>query len=158
MLKRTFSSWRLFCAPKMCIWKYNSWFTHYIKTNIKAKHKNSHQRRWQIPRPKSNLYAVTSSQPSIYIWCDNTECNSKGEQAGAVLTWYICILNIIKISQMIWVIEHKSSFKWDNSKGCKGEQPFLHVTHRFHLIYMSTKDHKNISKGIKVIECTSFLL
>ena len=51
-----------------------------------------------------------------------------------------------------------NSSKGDNSKGCKGEQPFLHVTHRFHLIYMSTKDHKNISKGIKVIECTSFLL
>ena len=38
-------------------------------------YKNSHQRRWQIPRPKSNWYAVTSSQPSIYIWCDNTECH-----------------------------------------------------------------------------------
>ena len=66
----------------------------------------------------------------------------------------VYIFDVIILS----VTANKSSFKGDNSKGCKGEQPFLHVTHRFHLIYMSTKDHKNISKGIKVIECTSFLL
>ena len=66
----------------------------------------------------------------------------------------VYIFDVIILS----VTANKSSFKGDYSKGCKGEQPFLHVTHHFHLIYMSTKDHKNISKGIKVIECTSFLL
>ena len=42
--------------------------------------------------------------------------------------------------------------------GSKGEQPFLHPTHRLDLIYMPTKYYQNISKGIKVIEHTSFFL
>ena len=36
--------------------------------------------------------------------------------------------------------------------------PFLHGKHRLDLIYMYTKYHQNISKGIKVIERTSFFL
>ena len=43
-------------------------------------------------------------------------------------------------------------------KGSKGEQPFLHATHHLHLIYMYIKYHQNISKGIRVIERTSFPL
>ena len=33
-------------------------------------------------------------------------------------------------------------------KASKGEQPFLHATHRLDLIYMPTKYYQNISKGI----------
>ena len=40
----------------------------------------------------------------------------------------------------------------------KGEQPFLHATHCLDPIYMPTKYYQNISKGIKVIERTSFCL
>ena len=43
-------------------------------------------------------------------------------------------------------------------KASKGEQPFLHATHRLDPIYMPTKYYQNISKGIKVIERTSFCL
>ena len=43
-------------------------------------------------------------------------------------------------------------------KANKGEQPFLHATHRLDPIYMPTKYYQNISKGIKVIERTSFCL
>ena len=40
----------------------------------------------------------------------------------------------------------------------KEEHPFLHMTHRLDLIYIPTKYYQNISKGIKVIERTSFPL
>ena len=43
-------------------------------------------------------------------------------------------------------------------KATKVEQRFLHVTHLLDLIYMPTEYYQNISKGIKVIECTSFYL
>ena len=35
--------------------------------------------------------------------------------------------------------------------GSKGEQPFLNVTYGLDLIYMYTKYHQNITKGIRVI-------
>ena len=64
---------------------------------------------------------------------------------------------------MIRVIEHTGSHYKVHSreitqKASKGEQPFLHVTHRLDPIYMPTKYFQNISKGIKVIERTSFCL
>ena len=43
-------------------------------------------------------------------------------------------------------------------KSIKGELPFLHATHRLDPIYMPTKYYQNISKGMKVIERTSFPL
>ena len=43
-------------------------------------------------------------------------------------------------------------------KDSKREQPFLHATHLPDLIYMPTKYYQNSSKGIKVIELTSFCL
>ena len=43
-------------------------------------------------------------------------------------------------------------------KASKREQPFLHATHRLDAIYMPTRYYQNISKGIKIIERTSFCL
>ena len=43
-------------------------------------------------------------------------------------------------------------------KDSKREHPFLHDTHRLDLIYMPIKYYQNSSKGIKVIELTSFSL
>ena len=65
------------------------------------------------------------------------------------------------ISKGIKVIERTSSplkcfFKGDNSKGQQGRATMLHRTHHHDLIYMPTKYNQNISKGIKVIERTSF--
>ena len=40
----------------------------------------------------------------------------------------------------------------------KGEQPFFHATHCLDLIYMYTKYHLNMSKGIRFIERTSIPL
>ena len=42
---------------------------------------------------------------------------------------------------------------WDITEtGSKGEQPFLQVVQPLDLIYMPTKYHQNISKGIKGIK------
>ena len=51
-----------------------------------------------------------------------------------ILTRYICLPNIIKISQRVLNIVCKLT-----PKGCKGEQPFLYVTHNFDMNHMSTK-------------------
>ena len=94
--------------------------------------------------------------------------SSKGEQQflnarHPLDLLYIYTIYYQNISKDIKVIERtsfplKNSFKGDNSKNIKGEQPFLHATHRLHLIYMHAKYYQNISKGIKVIKCTCFPL
>ena len=43
-------------------------------------------------------------------------------------------------------------------KASMGEKPILHMTHRLDPIYMPTMYYQNISKGIGVIERTSFPL
>ena len=40
----------------------------------------------------------------------------------------------------------------------KGVEQVLNVTHPLDLIYIPTKYYQNISKGIQVIECTSFCI
>ena len=113
-------------------------------------HKNSHQRRWQIPRPKSNWYAVTSSQPSIYIWCDNTECHCE-QKWKADCRDFILPLNSQASSYKV----HSREITYKSSKG---EQQFLNARHPLDLLYIYTIYYQNISKDIKVIERTSFPL
>ena len=49
------------------------------------------------------------------------------------------------ISTGIKVIDPYKVYSWEIiQKVSKGEQPFLHATHRLDLTYMYTKDHQNI--------------
>ena len=80
-----------------------------------------------------------------------------------ILTRYICIVyqrssKYLKGYNSAQFFPYKVHSRDITQKTNKREQPFLHVTPRLDLIYMPTKYYQNISKDIKVIECTSFYL
>ena len=69
------------------------------------------------------------------------------------------VLSFVKISQRVSKFFSRHDFQTEIFKGekiHKMELWFLFSAHRLMVLYISTKFHKNISKGFKVIERTRF--
>ena len=107
---------------------------------------------------------MTCTNDSFVLLNTYNRKNMHMKNHAYIVTLYICLPMIIKISQRVLKLlsAQASSYKVHSReityKSSKGEQQFLNARHPLDLLYIYTIYYQNISKDIKVIERTSFPL